>query len=434
MAKISEKTVLNMSRSTILRRISRSFLTIIISSFLTVNGSFAAGTDNTAATASAGGNADAIAKGEQLFKENCKSCHKVHQDAVGPALSGVSKRRSKDWIHSWVKNNAVFRASGDKDAIAIYEKFGKSEMTAFPTFTNENIDDIVAYVESVPVETAAAPTPGDPKTATEGGAGKYDTIILGLVIVVLILVLVSMLVFLTIIKRYLKDREDKLDETDKELVNQKFDIKAVIKSKGFIAIVAILFVLISVRACWLGMISIGVEQNYEPIQPIAFSHKLHAGDNKINCNYCHTGAYKGKQSNIPSLNICMNCHTYVKEGPKYGKTEIAKLTKAYEDGTPIRWVRVHNLPDLAYFNHSQHTQVAGIACQKCHGPIEEMEVVKQYSNLTMGWCINCHRETAVNSQGNAYYDRLLKVHEEAKIKGDMTAENIGGLDCSKCHY
>jgi mono/diheme cytochrome c family protein len=434
MAKISEKTVLNMSRSTILRRISRSFLTIILSSFLTVTGSLLANADSTAVVAGAGGNADAIAKGAQLFKENCKSCHKIHQDAVGPALSGVSKRRSKDWIHSWVKNNAVFRASGDKDAIAIWEKFGKSEMTAFPTFTNENIDDIVAYVESVPVEGPKVDGPPGTQTSTTEAGGKYDTIILGLVIVVLILVLVAMIVFLAIIKRYLKDKEDKLDESEKELVNQKFDIKAVVKSKGFISIVVILFIIISVRACWLGLISVGVEQNYQPVQPIAFSHKLHAGDMKINCNYCHTGAYKGKQSNIPSLNICMNCHTYVKEGPKYGKNEIAKLTKAYEDGTPIRWVRVHNLPDLAYFNHSQHTQVAGIACQKCHGPIEEMEVVKQYSNLTMGWCINCHRETAVNSQGNAYYDRLLKVHEEAKMKGDMTAENIGGLDCSKCHY
>lgn len=422
-----------MSRLTILMsRISRSILTLVAFSFVTVTASFAEVKDT---SASATAETPALdGKGEQLFKENCKSCHKIHEESVGPALSGVTKRRSADWLHQWVKNNAVFRASGDKDAIAIYEKYKKAEMTAFPTFTNEDIDAIVAYVESVPKEVAVVAGPTDPNAPKEPAGGQYDTIILTLIIVVLILVLVAMLIFLSVIKRYLKEKEAGLDAEDRELVDQKFDLKAFVKSKGFITIVVLLFVCIVVRSCWIGAQEVGVEQNYAPQQPIAFSHKLHAGDNKINCNYCHTGAYKGKQSNIPSLNICMNCHTYIKKGPNTGEGEIAKLVEAYEKGTPIKWVRVHNLPDLAYFNHSQHTQVAGIECQKCHGPIEEMEVVKQYSNLTMGWCINCHRETAVNGEGNAYYDRLLKVHEESKKKGNMTAEEIGGLDCSKCHY
>lgn len=419
-----------MSRLPILMsRISRSILTLVFS-FVTLSSSFAG--DSIPAAATPAATPALSGKGEQLFKENCKSCHKVHEESVGPALTGVSKRRSADWLHSWVKNNAVFRATGDKDAIAIYEKYKKAEMTAFPTLTNEDIDAIVAYVESVPV-----PVKEDPKgptgTETKGG-GEYDTIILGLIVVVLVLVLVAMFIFLAVIKRYLKEKEASLSAEDKELVNQKFDVKAFVRSKAFISIVILLFIGITIRACWIGAQEVAVEQNYAPVQPIAFSHKLHAGDNQINCNYCHTGAYKGKQSNIPSLNICMNCHTYIKKGPVHGEAEIKKLTDAYAAGTPIKWVRVHNLPDLAYFNHSQHTQVAGLECQKCHGPIEEMEVVKQYSNLTMGWCINCHRETAVNSKDNAYYDRLLKVHEESKKKTDMTAEEMGGLDCSKCHY
>lgn len=432
MAKISEKTVLNMSRLPILMsRISRSILTLVVFSFVTVTSSLAEVKDTTAATTAATPVLDG--KGEQLFKENCKSCHKIHEESVGPALSGVSKRRSADWLHSWVKNNAVFRASGDKDAIAIYEKYKKAEMTAFPSLTNEDIDAVIAYVESVPVVTKGLepPVDGEPR---EPKGGEYDTVILGLIVVVLILVLVAMFIFLAVIKRYLKEKEANLDAEDKELLNQKFDIKAFVRSKGFITIVVLLFLGVTVKTCWVGMQEVAVEQNYAPEQPIAFSHKLHAGENQINCNYCHTGAYKGKQSNIPSLNICMNCHTYIKKGPKHGETEIKKLTDAYAAGTPVKWVRVHNLPDLAYFNHSQHTQVAGIECQKCHGPIEEMEVVKQYSNLTMGWCVNCHRETAVNSKDNAYYDRLLKVHAESKKKNDMTAEEMGGLDCSKCHY
>jgi mono/diheme cytochrome c family protein len=425
-----------MSRLPILMsRISRSFLTLAVFSIVSLSSSFSAFSDTTATAASATANPALISQGEQLFKANCKSCHQIHKDAVGPALSGVTKRRKADWIYNWVHNSRKMIDAGDKTAVELYNKFNKAEMTSFPTLANADIDAILAYVESVPKEEAPKPPVQDEntETGTQDG-GKYDTVILSLIIVVLILVLVAMIIFLTVIKRYLKERESKLDAEDKELVDQKFDIKALIKSKAFIGILVAVLVIISVRACWIGAQEVAVEQNYAPVQPIAFSHKLHAGDNKINCNYCHTGAYKGKQSNIPSLNICMNCHTYVKSGPKYGENEIKKLTDAYAAGKPVRWVRVHNLPDLAYFNHSQHTQVAGIECQKCHGPIEEMEVVKQYSNLTMGWCINCHRETAVNSKDNAYYDRLLKVHEESKKKGDMTAEEIGGLDCSKCHY
>lgn len=434
MAKISKKTVLNMYRLPILMsRISRSILTLVAFSFISLSSSFAADTTSSAAAPATTPALDG--KGEQLFKENCKACHKVHGESVGPGLSGVSKRHDAKWLHAWVKNSTVVIASGDKAAVALYEKYNKAAMTSFPTFSNEDIDAIIAYVESVPEEKPIVSTPGNEGTTQVAqSGGEYDTIVLTLIVIVLLLVMVAMFVFLTVIKRYLKDKETSLDGEDKELLNQKFDIKAFVSSKGFISIVALIFICVTVRACWVSMQEVAVEQNYAPIQPIAFSHKLHAGDNQINCNYCHTGAYKSKQSNIPSLNICMNCHTYIKEGPKYGKLEIAKLVDAYEKGTPIRWVRVHNLPDLAYFNHSQHTQVAGLECQKCHGPVEEMEVVKQFSNLTMGWCINCHRETAVNSKDNAYYDRLLKVHEESKKKGAMTVEQIGGLDCSKCHY
>ena len=159
-------------------------------------------------------------------------------------------------------------------------------------------------------------------------------------------------------------------------------------------------------------IQFGVQQGYQPTQPIAFSHEIHAGQYEIECQYCHTGVMISKSANIPSANICMNCHTAIKTESK----EIAKIYKAidydpetgeYGDNVkPIEWVRVHNLPDLAYFNHSQHVNVGEIECQTCHGPIEEMAVVKQWSTLTMGWCINCHRETKVNAKGNAYYDQL----------------------------
>ncbi|MFN8415270.1 MAG: c-type cytochrome [Cytophagaceae bacterium] len=420
-----------MSKINILRSVSRTLLVFFIASVASFN---TIAQDSTAA-ASGGGDAALISQGEQLFKENCKSCHKVHEESVGPALSGVTKRRKSAWLHDWIRNSSKMIAAGDKDAVELFNKYNKTQMTSFPTFTDEQINSILAYVEAAPKPVVKVDDggTGNPKDGSNAGSSN-DTLILGLVIVVLILVFVVLIIFISTIKKLLKEKEASLTEADKELVNQKFDLKKFVSSKGFIGVVAVIFVAVTVRACWIGMMGVGVHQNYQPVQPIPFSHKLHAGDLKINCNYCHTTVYKSRSASIPSLNICMNCHTYVDKGPSGSPETINKIKEAYSKNEPIRWIRVHNLPDLAYFNHSQHTTVAGIECQKCHGPIQEMEVVKQYSNLTMGWCINCHRETAVNSKDNEYYDRLLKVHEQAKRKGDMTVENIGGLDCSKCHY
>jgi hypothetical protein len=198
----------------------------------------------------------------------------------------------------------------------------------------------------------------------------------------------------------------------------------------FKGVVAFIFVVMIGKAVFDKFYSIGIQQGYAPDQPIAFSHKLHAGMYEIDCNYCHTGVNKGKSATIPAANVCMNCHNAIKtESP-----EIKKIWKAVEKNKPIKWVRVHNLPDLAYFNHAQHVKVGGIECQKCHGPVQEMEVVQQFSPLTMGWCINCHRETVVKSEGNAYYDKMVEIHQTKYGTSKMKVEDIGGLECSKCHY
>jgi len=188
------------------------------------------------------------------------------------------------------------------------------------------------------------------------------------------------------------------------------------------------------------MQTIGVQKGYKPEQPIHFSHELHAGTYKINCQYCHSGAYKSKNASIPSANVCMNCHSYVKpESPEiqkiYKALDFDPATRTYgKNQKPIQWVRIHNLPDFAYFNHSQHVKVAGVKCQKCHGPIETMKEVAQHSDLTMGWCVNCHRETEVNSKGNAYYDNIIAKHEAIKKGVKITAAEMGGIECAKCHY
>jgi mono/diheme cytochrome c family protein len=384
-----------------------------------------------------------IKAGEALFNGNCKSCHRVKQKLVGPALAGVETRvPSIQWVFDWVRNPAKVIASGDPYAVKIYEEYNKSQMTAFTSYTNEQILSILAYVkfEAEKVET---PPPGDNTTANAGGgqgvpAGYLNAILIGLV-VILVLLLIILSLIINALKKYL-DQKD-LSEDDKEIVHSKYTLNTFIKSPGFVFLVIFLVASITFKNVIDGLYSIGIQQNYEPKQPIAFSHKIHAGQYEIECRYCHTGALKGKQANIPSANICMNCHSQIREGTNTGTAEISKIYAAigFDPATstytgkqkPIEWVRIHNLPDLAYFNHAQHNNVAGIECQTCHGPIEEMEVVKQYSLLTMGWCIDCHRKTDVNTKGNAYYDKLIELHNSKKA---MKVEDIGGLECAKCHY
>ncbi len=386
---------------------------------------------NAAPAASSGGDA---AAGETLFKNNCASCHAVSDEVlVGPGLKGVQQRvPSKDWLYKWIKNSSAVIASGDAYANQIFNKYNKLQMQSFPDLQNADIDNILAYVDAAsaaPATQAQADAQGGVTATTDTGSGlstQYFTIILVALLVVLVLVLLVLIMIISLLTKFLDSRKD-LSEADRELLEQRTNVGKLLQSgvvKGAVLIVAVLL---------LGKIGldsvmrIGVSQGYAPKQPIAYSHKLHAGEYKINCAYCHTSVYKGKNASIPSANICMNCHGVIKNA----SPEIKKLYTAIEKNQPIEWIRVHNLPDHAYFNHAQHTNVGGLACQNCHGEIEKMEIVQQVSPLTMGWCIDCHRKTEVNTKGNAYYDKLLAVHAS---KEPMKVATIGGIECSKCHY
>jgi mono/diheme cytochrome c family protein len=384
--------------------------------------------------------AAAISAGEALFNGNCKSCHRVKQKLVGPALAGVQDRApSIAWILDWVKNPAKKIASGDEYANKIYNEYNKSQMTAFTNYTDAQILSILAYVKSDAEKIEVAPVAAQ-QTAGGGSSGvpsSYLNAIVGGMLLILLLMLVILGLIVSALKKYLNQKE--LSEDDQQVVNSPYTFSTITRSSGFIFLVVFIVVSVGFKTTIDGLYSIGVQQDYQPKQPIAFSHKLHAGSYEINCKYCHTGVLKGKQANIPSPNICMNCHTQIKQE----STEIQKIYAAigYDYKTasysgkqkPIEWVRIHNLPDLAYFNHAQHVNVGGIECQTCHGPIEEMEVVKQYSLLTMGWCIDCHRKTEVNTKDNEYYNKLNELHLSAK-KSKMKVEDIGGLECAKCHY
>jgi mono/diheme cytochrome c family protein len=408
-------------------RFSLSFLIFLLVCFVSTT-SFA----QDSIKAAGGASDPLVAQGEAIFKSNCSSCHALGKVKVGPALSGaVGRWGSEAKMIDFIKHPGQ-TATKDAYAKALLAKFAPTVMPNQDFLKDDELKAIVAYIKGGkdPVEGGGGGTPNP----VPGETAKAETpyMLYTLIIIVLILLVIVLILILTVVKRYLRDKENTLVAEDKELVNQKFSIKAVIKSNIFITIVSLLFIGVAAKSCWVGLMGIGIEQNYAPKQPIPFSHKLHAGKYKIDCNYCHTGVTKGKQANIPSLNICMNCHSQIKTGPS-GDKALADLRDHYARNTPVKWVRVHNLPDLAYFNHSQHVKVGGIECKTCHGDIENMDVVRQHSNLTMGWCINCHRETAVNGKGNAYYDKLIADHNKFSKK-ELTVAEIGGLECSKCHY
>jgi len=377
-----------------------------------------------------------VQKGEELFKANCTSCHKLGDEKkarlIGPGLNlEIFEEYTEEWLISWIKNSSAMIESGDEQAIAIFEAYNQSVMTAFPTLSDDDVRDILAYIENPPVVEV------EEIIAVESSDSESSDVSLNN-LVVIIIGLLAFLMFILFLKNSLK-KASKIDETLFQGVK-----KWVFSNLVIVIIVAHLGVLTLVVLGWQSLSKIGISQNYQPAQPIEFSHKVHAGQQGIDCNYCHSSARKSKHSGIPSANVCMNCHANIVEGPTHGTKEIAKIYKAvgydvdsrsYIEGyeqQPIKWIRIHNLPDLAYFNHSQHVVAGGLECQECHGAIEEMDVVYQKEKLTMGWCINCHRDTKIDLD-NPYYHGYSDWIEKHK-KADLTVEDIGGLECGKCHY
>lgn len=378
---------------------------------------------------------EAISAGKSIFNANCRSCHRLDQRNVGPALRGVTERHSIEWNKSFIRNSQALIASGDAEAVAIYNEYNQLVMPNHEFLSDEDVMNLLAYIEyGDKVDPAAASAEG---SAVDGGGGgglpsEYFTIILVVLVIVLFLILVVLGLIISILTKYLNTQ--KLSEADEAYINQRFDFGKILKSDAFLIIATTLVIAFVVKTGLDELYTVGIQQGYQPKQPIAFSHALHAGEYEVPCQYCHTGVEIGKSAHIPSVNICMNCHTHIQNvGGKDGiSPEIAKIYDAYDNDKPIEWVRIHNLPDLSYFNHAQHVVVGGVECQTCHGPIEEMEVVYQHSTLTMGWCIDCHRQTNINTQGNEYYDKLVQLHQDSK--SPLKVKDIGGLECAKCHY
>lgn len=424
-------------------------LTFSLTSFAQEAAPAAATTAPAAAAAPAGGG-DPVA-GKALFNSNCAACHKLDDKMTGPALRGVADRHAKEWIYKWVHNSSEVIKSGDAAAVKLFEENNKAVMTAFPQLSTGDIDNILAYT-SLPKEVAPpkSVTSGPPGTGVDTGVSS--TVILGALAVVMIILVIMLFLVSNVLNKIA--RANGIEVADKEPTMPIW--KAYAKNQFLVLVTAIFLLLASGYFVYGFLMQVGVDKDYQPIQPIHYSHKIHAGDNGIDCKYCHSSARVSKNAGIPSLNVCMNCHktisefqgdkdsTYVEYTKEYYTGEIQKLYDAvgwdktaqkYTGKTqPVKWIRIHNLPDFAYFNHSQHVTVAGIECQKCHGPVQTFEIQKQFAPLTMGWCINCHRETEVKMEGNEYY---TKIHEELSKKygvDKLTAAQMGGLECGKCHY
>jgi mono/diheme cytochrome c family protein len=394
--------------------------------------------------------------GKMIFQNKCGSCHIMGQDATGPNLQGVLARWGGDMkaIHVWVLNweNAV--KAGYPRAIEAQNLKPTSMLPFVGQITDPEIDAVIKYVDAWIPPTSPTPTTIDGKEPSGGG------LIFGIISLIMAIIAIILMQVNSNLKKLSDDAEGVLRPEPVPFY----------RNKVYITLFAIVLFVVGGYYTANGLIDFGRQKHYQPEQPIFYSHKVHAGTNQVNCLYCHGAAMDSRHAAIPSVNVCMNCHktitSYSDTSPKLykadgtevnGSREIEKLysyagfdpkNAANWDPSkakPITWTKIHNLPDHVYFNHSQHIKAGKVQCQTCHGEITNMDEVYQFSELSMGWCVNCHRQTKVDfykldtsgkATGNKFYSIYEKFHNDIKSgkMDSVTVKDIGGLECQKCHY
>ncbi len=398
------------------------------------------------------------ADGKTVFKQNCAVCHTLtDQRGTGPGLGGIKDRApGGDWLFNWVKNAEKMIKSGDPEANKIFKEYAPTVMTVFEgSLSDDDIKAVVEYIKNPP----APPTPTNTVTndggEVAGAEGGISPLYILLSVITILALLISVLRGVRVSLRNITNKkEGKAEEPSSTFWEETKSWMG--GHRRFVGVCLIVITCIGVKGCWNTLFDVGVYydwetgRGYKPEQPIKFSHKIHAGDNAIACQYCHNSVEKSRHAGIPTVNVCMNCHKGISAGPsgEKGTAEIAKIyaaagfdskTQKYDESkaNPIKWIKVHNLPDHVYFNHSQHVVVGKIECAQCHGDVKKMTVAEQQSPLTMKWCIECHRKTEVAMEGNAYYDKLHEALKE-KYKGQhmkaFTVSQMGGIECGRCHY
>lgn len=440
-----------------------------------------------------------VDNGKTIFRNYCASCHvkDMKTKGTGPALAGVEERWAdypQEDLYSWIRNSQALIKTGHPRANELWDEY-KSVMTAFPQLTDDDVASVLLYIDDVVNNVPVASTGGGNVSGEINNQGPDYTW--------LYWVLFGLLGFLSLILLRIIGGLDSIVAANEGYEYEEQPFLRKIFTKRVISFLIFGLIVLGGYMTVTRAIDLGRQQDYQPDQPIKFSHETHAGINQIDCQYCHDGARRSKHSVIPAANTCMNCHSAIQVGSEYGTAEITKIYASigydpstdkyienYEDldqdeikaiytkwitdnyldteainaldrkgekvvkqqwedivssltneqkkqvQGPIEWIRVHNLPDHVYFNHAQHVSVGKVECQDCHGKVEEMAVVKQHAPLSMGWCINCHRKTEVKFDDNEYYASYKAYHEQLADgnKEKVTVEDIGGLECQKCHY
>ncbi|WP_341655239.1 c-type cytochrome [Blattabacterium cuenoti] len=409
-----------------------------------------------------------VENGMELFKKNCTACHSIdlRKKMIGPALHGVTEKRNRKWLHQWIKNNKSLRESGDKDALEIYKEYGNIEMNSFPQLSEKQIDDILFFLKNPNSIKKKDNHEINHNNEDHENNEEENQFLVKLIIFcfgILSLILLWILYRIQILIRLINEGETKVSTFRKKnfIINVLY--KTILgndKKKWYLfSCFTGFFLLFGIYETWNFLMKIDVNKGYKPEQPIYFSHKIHSEINKIDCQYCHSSAKYGKVSGIPSVNVCMNCHItiheyngdYLEKGKsrdEYNK-EIQKIYKAigWDPETrkyskkihPIQWVRIHNMPDFVYFDHSQHIltgeksikklKKVNLVCNACHGEVQKMDTVEMSNDFTMEWCISCHKNVGIDKK-NKYYKEYFPSKTNKKITVDM----IGGTECAKCHY
>lgn len=426
------------------------------------------------------GTFDAQAQGEALFKAKCATCHQPHKNGTGPKLfqvrekwaSGGAKEGS---LYTWV-NNWQAAAASDPYAQTV-SQWAPTAMSVFPELKKEEIDAIFDWVDAQPDPATAAATGGADGAATTGATGTEEEadfswiwILMGIVFAVIIGAVGG-------VRRQLKHavNESEGNEVREDLSYVQEFRSWAWQNKIYVGIGTLVIFLSLLVVGIQGLGTIGVVEEYQPSQPIDFPHETHAGINGIDCKYCHSSVTKSKSAGLPTVNVCMNCHKQINGKDAAQQSKIAKIYEAagwstegsgsYTGKTkPIKWNKVHVLPDHVYFNHSQHVVVGGIDCKQCHGdmtkqketarvvPVQELNkiegnVVLTKPTLTMGWCIECHGEKEIHAgsldgKNDGYYNEIHKrllnndksLYSKYLEDGKVTVKELGGWECAKCHY
>lgn len=417
--------------------------------------------------------------GAALFKANCAACHKLDKNSTGPKLQGAralwEEAGEAEMIFEWIKDPVGLAESGKSKRAAEVINFSKSQMTP-QSVTREQAEAILAYADAYVAPVKNAGGDGDVVAKEEPATNYMLWLIVSLLVagvVAYAALSVKRLLASAIAER--NGEEEITYDSTKDRVNSW-----VYRNWRFALLLGIVVGITFAVEGFARGYEVGVVSDYQPSQPVKYSHKLHAGDMGIDCKYCHNSAEKSKHAGIPTTNVCMNCHRMVPEGTETGTKEIAKLYAAagynaeagdYNqdangnviEGEPIVWNKAHNMPDHVFFSHAQHVNpgTGNIDCRQCHGDVKTYTLGRVSTNeeinelaktddkiiplekplMTMGWCIECHNTKTVDLTKSAYYE---EIHNRLKNRPDamrriledekVTVRELGGWECAKCHY